>query len=223
MSIGNRIQELRKSQSLTQEGLAEKSGVSRQSVTKWERGESLPEVEKLIRLSEIFRVTVDFLLKGQSDCTKAPDSAQRDSDQLKAFLCTAKRNTYAGGAPELEPSRPDSRDLNYGEGNLFYLDSYVGSERFSGEEVLYVDQKPYWSMNYMGRVLDNSFSGAFLKESLSALSEEEPYRGPAIYRKGDFTYHCRIKGDFEWFEGEEEIFFGERKVYQCRFHGGRVK
>jgi len=63
MNLSDKILELRKANGFSQEQLAEKLGVSRQSVSKWESGESLPEVERLIELSAIFNVTTDYLLK----------------------------------------------------------------------------------------------------------------------------------------------------------------
>lgn len=66
MTIEERIQELRKIKGLSQEQLADILGVSRQAVSKWESGQSLPEIEKLITMSELFEVTVDYMLKGES-------------------------------------------------------------------------------------------------------------------------------------------------------------
>lgn len=50
-----------------------------------------------------------------------------------------------------------------------------------------------------------------------------PYRGPLLYRNGDYTYHCSVNGSFEWFQGSEEIFCETKKVYECHFHGGLIK
>lgn len=63
MNLSDKILELRKANGLSQEQLSEKVGVSRQSVSKWECGESLPEIEKLIQLSIVLNVTTDYLLK----------------------------------------------------------------------------------------------------------------------------------------------------------------
>jgi len=63
MKLSQKILQLRKKLGLSQEELAEKIGVSRQSISKWETGESIPELERLIGLSEIFNVTTDYLLK----------------------------------------------------------------------------------------------------------------------------------------------------------------
>lgn len=56
------MQKLRKQKNWSQETLAEKLGVSRQAVSLWERGESMPEIDKLIPLARLFGVTADYLL-----------------------------------------------------------------------------------------------------------------------------------------------------------------
>ena len=67
MKLHEKIISYRKKSGLSQEGLAEKIGVSRQAVSKWETGEALPEVTKLKTLAETFGVTVDFLLDETKD------------------------------------------------------------------------------------------------------------------------------------------------------------
>lgn len=64
MNVADRIQTLRKAKGMSQEGLADQIGVSRQTVSKWESEQSLPDLEKIILLSECFEVTTDYLLKG---------------------------------------------------------------------------------------------------------------------------------------------------------------
>lgn len=63
MDLSEKILNLRKANNLTQEQLAEKAGVSRQSVSKWESGQAAPDLDKITVLCEIFDVTADFLLK----------------------------------------------------------------------------------------------------------------------------------------------------------------
>ena len=69
IEIANRLYEYRKNMGLTQEELAEKIGVSRQAVSKWERSEASPDTDNLIELSKIYGVTLDELLKGKNDNT----------------------------------------------------------------------------------------------------------------------------------------------------------
>lgn len=64
MNLSDRIQNLRKTKGMSQEELADRVGVSRQAVSKWESEQSMPDLDKVIALSEIFEVTTDFLLKG---------------------------------------------------------------------------------------------------------------------------------------------------------------
>lgn len=64
MNIADRIQSLRKIKGVSQEELADKIGVSRQAVSKWESEQSTPDIEKVILLSDYFDVTTDYLLKG---------------------------------------------------------------------------------------------------------------------------------------------------------------
>ena len=63
MDISEKLLNLRKAKNLTQEELAEKLDVSRQSVSKWETGQCVPDADKLTVLSDIFGVSVDFLLR----------------------------------------------------------------------------------------------------------------------------------------------------------------
>lgn len=64
MNMADRIQYLRKSKGFSQEELADKVGVSRQAVSKWESEQSTPDIEKIIIMSELFEVTTDYILKG---------------------------------------------------------------------------------------------------------------------------------------------------------------
>ena len=63
MEFSEKLFTLRKANDLTQEQLAEKLEVSRQSISKWESGQANPELDKIVALSAIFNVTTDYLLK----------------------------------------------------------------------------------------------------------------------------------------------------------------
>ena len=75
MAISDKIQNLRKENGLSQEAFAEKLGVSRQSVSKWESGAAMPDIDKIVSMSEIFGVTTDYLLKDDKPETALPDEA----------------------------------------------------------------------------------------------------------------------------------------------------
>ena len=249
MSLAEKIACLRKRNSLSQEEFSERLGVSRQAVSKWEAAESVPDIANLVRLSALFGVSVDFMVK--DGCGTAENTANDNtfakrnfsaletemmdktdfynSAEIREFLCRAKRATYAGKGSEVQPCRKNSHDLFYSEdlgaefGRLEYYDTYLGGKNFSGEEALWKDGIPFWAMNYCGRVLDESFSGDFLKSALKAVEPQLPFRGPEFFRDGDRTYVCKVCGGFEWFSGSEAIFHGARKVYECIFHGGVVR
>ncbi|MFG6395117.1 MAG: helix-turn-helix domain-containing protein [Lachnospiraceae bacterium] len=63
MDFQEKLLTLRKANGMTQEQLAEKLDVSRQSVSKWESGQAVPELERIVQLSAVFDVTTDYLLK----------------------------------------------------------------------------------------------------------------------------------------------------------------
>lgn len=85
-TIEERIQELRKCKGLSQEQLADMLGVSRQAVSKWESGQSLPEIEKLMAMSALFEVTTDYILKGE---TPPQRNDKRSAAQMGSLIVSA--------------------------------------------------------------------------------------------------------------------------------------
>lgn len=82
MNLNQKIADLRKKNNYSQEDLAEKMHVSRQAVSKWESGQSIPDIEKIVDLSELFGVTTDYLLKNGSPSFKLPDKDKNFEEQL---------------------------------------------------------------------------------------------------------------------------------------------
>ena len=81
MKIEEKILVLRKQNNLSQEQLAEQIGVSRQSISKWELGETVPDLHNIVRLSEVFGVSTDYLLKGvDSSAANAHEETAKESD-----------------------------------------------------------------------------------------------------------------------------------------------
>lgn len=66
MSLGERIYKLRSEKNLSQGDLADALNVSRQSISKWETNSSVPELDKLLKLSEIFTISLDELVTGKN-------------------------------------------------------------------------------------------------------------------------------------------------------------
>lgn len=72
MSLGNKLAEARKKQNLTQEQLAERLGVTRQAVSRWESDAAYPETDKIVRMAQILEVSCDYLLQDGVDETGKP-------------------------------------------------------------------------------------------------------------------------------------------------------
>ena len=64
MTFGEKLYKLRKEKGLSQEALAEQVNTTRQAISKWENNQGFPETEKLMIISNIFEVSIDYLLKG---------------------------------------------------------------------------------------------------------------------------------------------------------------
>lgn len=79
MILADKIITLRKKNGWSQEELAEKVGVSRQAISKWESAQSVPDLDKILRMSEIFGVTTDFLLKDELETEEYTGSTAEDS------------------------------------------------------------------------------------------------------------------------------------------------
>lgn len=221
MKFQEKLQLLRTEMKLSQEELADKLDVSRQSVTKWENGQAFPDIQKLIKLSEFFNISVDRLVKDNDACNiKLFDNTEYQAQNLRGFLVRAKTDTYVTGNNQATSSRLNSHDFRYAENDYMYMDTYLGGEKFIGEECVWLKNTPVWGMNYYGQTISENFNPDFLKEALSHVTTSMPFRGPELYLKGDFVYHCQIHGDFECFTGEEQIYCRQEKVYMCNFHGG---
>ena len=223
MIFSEKLQLIRKSKGFTQEELAEKLSVSRQAVAKWEAGQVYPDICNLIQISNCFNVTIDYLVRDQDCMLSCTDNTNRDLEQLIKFRLEANVNTYAAYMNEVDSTRLNSHDFAYSNGPYTYHDTYVGGEQFAGEEAIWYEGKATYAMNYVGRVIGQQFSGNFLKEALRKANKTMPYRGPEYYQSGEYTYKCNVVGDFSWFQGHEEIFYNQEKVYECYFHGGLMK
>ena len=84
MKLAEKLFELRKEKGWSQEKLAEQINVSRQSISKWESGQVLPEIEKIIELSKIFQVTTDYLLLDENS-EKASTEVILEEDKDKYY------------------------------------------------------------------------------------------------------------------------------------------
>lgn len=120
IETANRLLQYRKESGLSQEELAEKIGVSRQAVSKWERSEASPDTDNLIRLAEIYGITLDELLTG-----KKPEAAQEKEPEPEA------------SEPEQEETPEESADNPEPDENT----KYYQYDKVSFKNGIHVDSK----------------------------------------------------------------------------------
>lgn len=93
MILGDKIMNLRKKNSWSQEELAEKLGVSRQSISKYESAQAVPDMEKILKLSRIFGVTTDYLIRDEiEDLEFSEEDFEEDKKLIK--LSMEEANEY---------------------------------------------------------------------------------------------------------------------------------
>lgn len=104
LMTANRLQQLRKANGYSQDVLAEKLGISRQAVSKWERAESSPSIDNLLDLARLYGITVDEMLNTDGDrvVIKTQNNTKKDiKGKLKSLI--SKANDF-GIYPELARS-----------------------------------------------------------------------------------------------------------------------
>ena len=94
MILGDKITKLRKQNGWSQEELAEKLGISRQSVSKWESGQSIPDIDKIIRMSGLFGISTDYLLKDELEEISPETSVEIKEEKNLREVTLEEANTY---------------------------------------------------------------------------------------------------------------------------------
>ncbi|MFZ2956261.1 MAG: DUF5680 domain-containing protein [Candidatus Ozemobacteraceae bacterium] len=154
---------------------------------------------------------------------------QLSFNELIRFLRAAKLGTYAGqGNNAALPALPDSKQLEYRDGEFFYRDVYVGSVRFVGQEIVYLADRAIWSMSYAGglsKAIPTDSANpiySFLRQALLNAPQELPLRGPGTFEAGGLLYTCITDGSLEWFHGREAITRDGIVLYELFFTGGSL-
>lgn len=80
MTFSEKLQALRKQHNMSQEQLAEQMNVTRQAISKWEQGESTPDIDNLVRLSKVFNVTIDYLIKDEPEPNQETPATEPETD-----------------------------------------------------------------------------------------------------------------------------------------------
>lgn len=150
---------------------------------------------------------------------------------IEDFLIEAKKQTYANENVErVLSARKNFKDYEYKRGNMVYHDTYFGGTNFIGEEVVYVDDKTYWAMNYYGVTLDETLGEEAMDNALRPAlmnvgvdKDVIPVRGPKEMINGEYKYSFEVVGDINYFSGVEIIYKNDKKIYELKCHGGLVK
>lgn len=152
-------------------------------------------------------------------------------NKIKDFLIEAKKQTYANNLGErMASTRLNSKDYEYKKDNMIYHDTYFGGTRFIGEEVVYIDNKTYWAMNYYGVTLDETLGEETmdnaLRPALMLVGNDVniiPVRGPKEFINGEYKYTFKVEGDLNCFYGVETIYKNDVKMYELKCSGGLIK
>jgi hypothetical protein len=152
--------------------------------------------------------------------TPAFDEAFRD------FLVKAKVQTYASVDPSKRVLADGGIELDFQQRNLLYRDRYYGGILFHGQEVVFLDGAPIWSMVYHGYTPDSKEPSAeaidLLKLALRSVRSDNPYRGPSQVNLHGLLYECRSTGTLGRFEGDETIKRVDELLIRLIFAGGWI-
>lgn len=102
MILADKIIDLRKKVGWSQEELADKLGVSRQSVSKWEGAQSIPDMNKILQLSELFGVSTDYLLKDSMEAAEPAPAEEAETDGA-TFVSLEEANAFLAYKTESAP------------------------------------------------------------------------------------------------------------------------
>lgn len=111
MNFSEKLKEIRKKEGISQEQLAEKIGVSRQAITKWETGKGLPDVENMVIIAEIFKTTIDELLM-DSVTKEVPKTSKYTSETIYDIDCEKHFDINIGSAAAILLSSGDDEKLH---------------------------------------------------------------------------------------------------------------
>lgn len=120
LEIASRLVALRKENNLSQEALAEKLGISRQAVSKWERAEASPDTDNLIALAKLYHVSLDELLKIHEDA-EIGEAEQKETliavESSTGFASDGKKEAYENseaGQDRAESQQDNEEDVHVG-------------------------------------------------------------------------------------------------------------
>lgn len=159
MTFGEKLQFLRKQKGFSQEKLSQQLTVSRQAISKWELGESLPDTENVIQLSKIFSVSIDYLLNDnicseddipavQHNTTVLQDKFRSIIQLIIGFICSVigcigsitliVLSTMIEVHVEKKHILPDGSVQYYGGGDVFGYDFWKFISEYRLQALLFI-------------------------------------------------------------------------------------
>lgn len=97
MTLGEKLQRLRLQNGMSQDTLAQRLGVSRQAVSKWERDEAMPDLDKILKLSELYGVSLDSILKNQPETAHEAETQEaKHGETVKQRIHWNQALTWVG-------------------------------------------------------------------------------------------------------------------------------
>lgn len=189
IETANRLLQYRKNSGLSQEELAEKIGVSRQAVSKWERSEASPDTDNLIRLAEVYGVSVDELLRGsvnnKTESTETekeaespePKAAQGDegTNYVKYDKVSFKNGIHVDSknGDHVHISFKDGINVDEKDGNKVHVSWDGVRVKENGRQRVYTDEN--------GNVMvDEEFKNAHTKSRTHKIFEMFPFWAIAL-------------------------------------------
>lgn len=157
IEIANRLVNLRKGNNLSQEALAEKLGISRQAVSKWERAEASPDTDNLILLSRLYGISLDELLKTDEEIPGPLEDAEKDR------------------AGEIVPAAPPGQEAP-GTGSGRRKDEYV-HVGFEGVHVKDAGERSMWDGTASTWTIKEAVTTFILTETASMSTVRDMTKG----------------------------------------------
>ena len=214
MKFGEKLFRLRKEKGLSQEALAEKLGTTRQAISKWENDQGFPETEKLLQLSNLFEVSVDFLLKEESSFAAGDEKGFYVSREMAAGYLSSEQKScrYAGLAFLFWALAgvPFTLFASHTAGQYFGMAACIVAGIFSAVLGAFTEQEGYRVLKREPLLFDPEFS----KELSSAYAlKKKKYVAAAIPCTVLFivclsALILTAKGDAAWSEWHSFIFLG---------------
>ena len=148
-------------------------------------------------------------------------------DGLEEFIVSAKHATYAAAAAKSLPYRLGTSDIQFREGPWSYLDSYVGEADFLGQEIVYLDRVPVWSMAYYGFLIspriDSATAGRVVQAALTRLYDDGRFLGGFSTDVDGYRYVDTNTGNVSRFTGREWIESHDERLYTLHYFGGDIR